>query len=75
MSDSGEANLRAELTATREELRAARKTLLVRARAIEMADSEIELLNKEIENIRAAARQSGGPVFAADDPWQRKRAR
>lgn len=74
-SDSSDAELRAELAATREELRTAREVLRLRARAIEMAENEVKVLRKELANVRAAANAPGVPVFAADGAWPEKRTR
>lgn len=71
-----DANVRAELAATKEALETARATLRHRAIAIGMAENEIETLRDEMEAIRAAAPDPDAIVFDADDPWlQRKRAR
>ena len=68
-----DANMRAELDATKEALRVAQETLRQRAIAIGMAEDEIENLRQEMEALRAAAPDPDAPVFAADDPWLRGR--
>ena len=70
-----DAMARAELAATRDALRHAQETLRWRATAIDMAEEEIETLRTEMEALRAAAPDPDAPVFAADDPWLRRRSR
>lgn len=70
-----DANTRAELAATKRALEAAQVTLRLRSIAIGLAEDEIEGLRQEMEALRAAAPDPDAPVFAADDPWLRDRAR
>lgn len=65
------ANMRAELDATKKALEVAQATLRLRTEAIEMAEKEIDALTQEMEALRAAAPDPDAPVFAADDPWLR----
>lgn len=66
-----DANLRAELAATKEALETAQVTLKIRSIAIGLAEQEIETLRDEMEAIREAAPDPDAPVFDADDPWLR----
>jgi len=66
-----DANMRAELEATKEALRVAQETLRRRDAAMDAAERWIDELEKEMEALRAAAPDPDAPVFAADDPWLR----
>lgn len=68
-----DANMRAELEATRRALQEAQATLKRRDEAIDMAEKEIDALTREMEALRAAAPDPDAPVFAVDDPWLRAR--
>lgn len=66
-----DANMRAELEATKEALRVAQETLRRRNAAMDAAERWIDELEKEMEALRAAAPDPDAPVFAADDLWLR----